>query len=134
VAQFARLGNPSREGECRVQRAAQLQESGDTLAADAERAAAQRILDDVSIRYGPQVFALLPQVDGNGQQRRTGAESAHRNSAGARPGRRDSDERYLLDTTVGRIAIMICEDLNRVLTLGADARYPRFACAEAWRK
>jgi tetratricopeptide (TPR) repeat protein len=68
VAQFARLGNPSREGECRVQRAAQLQESGDTMAADAERAAAQRILDDGSVRYGPQVFALLPQVDDHGRQ------------------------------------------------------------------
>ena len=43
-----------------------MEELGDTVAADAERAAAQRILDDVSVRYGPQVFALLPRVDGNG--------------------------------------------------------------------
>jgi predicted amidohydrolase len=34
--------------------------------------------------------------------------------------KQDNDDRHLLDTTVGRIAIMICEDLNRVFTHGAN--------------
>jgi predicted amidohydrolase len=33
--------------------------------------------------------------------------------------KQDSDDRYLLDTRVGRIAILICEDLGRYLTVGA---------------
>jgi hypothetical protein len=63
VDQYARLGNPAREGECRLQRAAQLVALDDTAAATAERRRADALVGDRAIRLGPQVAALLPLFD-----------------------------------------------------------------------
>jgi tetratricopeptide (TPR) repeat protein len=63
VDQYARLGNPAREGECRLQRAAQFVALGDTAAATAERRRADALVGDAAIRLGPQVAALLPLFD-----------------------------------------------------------------------
>jgi tetratricopeptide (TPR) repeat protein len=63
VDQYARLGNPAREGECRLQRAAQLVALGDTAAATAERRRADALVADTAIRLGPQIAALLPLLD-----------------------------------------------------------------------
>jgi tetratricopeptide (TPR) repeat protein len=63
VDQYVRLGNPAREGECRLQRAAQLVALGDTAAASTERRRADALLGDTPIRLGPQIAALLPRLD-----------------------------------------------------------------------